>query len=266
MRRILRLVRLFFFFLAQNLKIRLEYKADSVILFLSGATLQILGFLFLAVLFTKIPTVAGWNLWEMIFLLSAIFVTEGIVSFAFEGSWNMNFLAHSGELERFLLRPVPPAFQILTYTLGIHGLGNIAVGLVLFGTVFSHLTIVWDLGKVLFVPVLLVAAPALRAALSFAANCSCFWIQGYGNAFPLMIHQAADFGKYPTSLFGPGIQWLVTAILPYAFLGYLPAVYLFDKAPWGAWAWLLPLVALAVVGVAQGLFQAGLRRYEGPGN
>jgi len=261
-----RTVFLFFRFQGQNLKIRLEYKADSAILFVSGATLQILGFLFLAVLFTKIPEVAGWTLWELVLMLSAIYVTEGIVSFGFEGSWNLSFLVHSGEMERFLLRPVSPAFQIMTFTLGIHGLGNIAIGVGLFALAFQHVAIVWDPLKVAFVPVFVVSAAALRTAISFASNCSAFWVKGFGNAFPLMVHQAADFAKYPGGIFGTGVQVFVTLVVPYAFLSYFPAVYLLGKESWGAVAWAVPLVALWAALVARWVFRAGLRRYEGPGN
>ncbi|MBN2810638.1 MAG: ABC-2 family transporter protein, partial [Spirochaetales bacterium] len=55
-------------------------------------------------------------------------------------------------------------------------------------------------------------------------------------------------------------------IVPYAFISYFPAVYLFDKAPWGAIAWLSPLVALWLAFVAKKIFYIGLSRYESAGN
>ena len=41
--------------------------------------------------------------------------------------------------------------------------------------------------EILFVPVFILSACAIRTAVSFAANCSTFWLKAYFNAFPLMI-------------------------------------------------------------------------------
>jgi ABC-2 type transport system permease protein len=119
---------------------------------------------------------------------------------------------------------------------------------------------------IVFLPVFAVSGAAIRAAISFAANCATFWLRGYGNAFPLMVFQLADFAKYPSSIFGKGIQFFVTFVVPYAFISYLPAVYLFGKEDWGWTAWFAPLVAAWCVLFARWVFYRGLRRYEGAGN
>ena len=262
----LRTVHLFFRFLAQNTKIKLEYKLDSLILFVAGAAMQTLGFLFLTVLFSKIPSIAGWTEWEIIFMLSAIFISEGLVSFAFEGAWQIAFLVNTGELDRMLLRPVSPILQILTFTMGIHGIGNMALGIVLFSTSLAHVHIAWTAARVLFIPLFIVSACVIRTAISFAANCSAFWLKAYNNAFPLMVYQIADFAKYPTSIFGKAIEAFVIFVVPYAFISYIPAVWLFGKAWWGVLAWGSPLVALWLVLLARAVFYRGLKAYDGSGS
>jgi ABC-2 type transport system permease protein len=257
---------LFFRFLSQNTKIKLEYKLDSFILFVSGASLQALGFLFIAVLFTKVPNIAGWNQWEIIFMLAAIYISEGLVSFAFEGAWQMAFLVNSGEMDRMLLRPVSPVLQILTFTMGIHGIGNMALGAVLLSLSLSHVHVAWTFARVLFIPLFIVSACAIRTAISFAANCSAFWLKSYYNAFPLMVYQVADFAKYPPSIFGKVIESLILVVVPYGFISYVPACWLFEKAWWGVFAWGAPLVALWCCLAARWVFYRGLRRYDGSGN
>jgi ABC-2 type transport system permease protein len=257
---------LFSRFLAQNIKIKLEYKADFIIMLFTGSMLQLLGVLFLGVLFSKIPPIQGWTMWEIVLILASIFFTEGVVSFAFEGMWRTVRLINLGDLDRILLRPISPILQILTYDLGIHGIGNMITGAVLFALALGRTQIVWTVDRILFIPVLVVSAAAIRTAISFAANCSGFWLTSFYNAFPMMVHQMADFAKYPSTLFTEPIRFLVTVVLPYAFIGYVPAVYLFNKEPWGVLAWLVPAVALWCVVVARSVFYRGLRRYDSPGN
>lgn len=261
-----RTVFLFFRFLAQNTKIKLEYKLDSLILFVAGTAMQTLGFLFLTVLFSRIPSIHGWTRWEIIAMLSLVFFSEGFVSFAFEGAWQMAFLVNMGDMDRILLRPVSPILQILTFTMGIHGIGNMVMGVVLFALSVSRLDVAWTPAKLLFVPVFVLSACAIRTAVSFAANCAAFWIKAFSSAFPLMVYQLADFAKYPASVFGKAIEFFVIFVIPYAFISYIPAVYLFDKATWGPVAWVSPIVAVYLALLARFVFYRGLSRYEGAGN
>jgi ABC-2 type transport system permease protein len=261
-----RTVFLFTRFIAQNIKIKLEYKADFVLMLISGSVLQLLGLLFLSVLFSKIPPIQGWNLWEIVLMLALIYFTEGVVSFAFEGMWRMMRLVNMGDLDRLLLRPVSPILQIVTYDLGPHGIGNMVTGIVLFVIALGQTQIVWTADKIIFMPVFLISAAAIRTSISFAANCSGFWLTSFYNAFPLMVHQMADFAKYPSTLFTAPIQFFITVVLPYAFISYLPAVYLFQKEPWGALAWLAPAVAGWCMWIARFVFYRGLSKYDSPGN
>lgn len=262
----LRTFKLFFRFLSQNIKIKLEYKLDSLILFIAGTAMQTLGLVFISVLFTRIPSIQGWTMWEILAMLAMIFISEGLVSFAFEGAWQMAFLINMGEMDRLLLRPVSPILQILTFTMGMHGIGNMLMGIILLAVSLGHVGVAWDLMHVLFIPTFIISACAIRVAISFGANCSAFWMKAFSNAFPLMVYQLADFAKYPASIFGKAIEFFIIFVIPYAFISYLPAVWLFDKAWWGIFAWTSPLVALWCCLAARWLFYRGLRQYEGSGN
>jgi len=257
---------LFARFTAQNIKIKLEYKADFTLMLIAGSVLQLLGLLFLSVLFSNIPPIQGWTMWEIVLMLAAIFFTEGVVSFAFEGMWRMMRLVNMGDLDRILLRPASPILQIITFDLGAHGIGNMVTGVVLFVIALGQTHIVWSVDKILFMPIFLVSAAAIRAAISFAANCSAFWLTSFYNAFPLMVYQMADFAKYPSTLYAEPIQFFITVVLPYAFIAYIPAVYIFGKESWGWMAWLMPVVAVWCIVVARVVFYAGLKRYDSPGN
>ena len=176
---------LFARFTAQNLKIKLEYKADFILMLFTGSALQLLGFAFLGVLFSKIPPIQGWTMWEIVLILAAIFFTEGVVSFGFEGIWRIIRLINLGDFDRFLLRPVSPILQVITSDLGVHGIGNMVTGSVLAALALSRTTIAWTADRILFLPVLVVSAAAIRASISLAANSSGFWLTSFYNAFPL---------------------------------------------------------------------------------
>jgi ABC-2 type transport system permease protein len=130
----------------------------------------------------------------------------------------------------------------------------------------ANLHIEWTIDRILFIPVFLVSAAAIRTAISFAANASAFWIKAYTNAFPLMVYQLADFAKYPTTIFATPIRVLVTGVVPYAFISYIPTAFLLGKGDWAWTAWLIPLVALWCAFIARAVFYRGLAAYESSGN
>ena len=72
------------------------------------------GLFFIYLIYQKVPTIAGWSFWEIIFIYGILYFSEGIISFLFEGTWLLNGLINHGELDRLLLRPVPIVVQVLS--------------------------------------------------------------------------------------------------------------------------------------------------------
>ena len=76
----------------------------------------------------------------------------------------------------------------------------------------------------------------------------------------------AQFAKYPTEIYAKPIKFIITWIIPFAFVAYLPASYFLmaDKS------WLVIVVecviALVFWVVAYGFFNYGISKYESAGN
>ncbi|MDO7905912.1 ABC-2 family transporter protein [Paenibacillus sp. JX-17] len=263
------LKRMFFLYrrmYAGQLKAILEYKADVIILMISAALTQVLGLVFLWVIYDRIPDIQGWTFWEVVFMYAMIFLTEGIGSLFFEGTWRMGGLVNRGELDRYLLRPVPVVLQIFCTGIGINGLGNLVIGGILVWQSLLHAGMIWTPGKLAVTLLLVLTAMAIRVAINFAGNSAAFWIKNAGNAFPLMVHSLSDLAKYPLTLFHTGIQVFISVVVPYAFISFFPATYVFGKTSWGGY-WLLgPLVAVLFWLAAYRVFRIGLRQYESTGN
>lgn len=250
----------------QQLKAILEYNKDFYILLASAALTQVLGFVFLWVIYDRIPDINGWQFWEVAFMYAMIFLTEGICSLFFEGTWRMGRLVNQGELDRYLLRPVPMILQILCSGIGINGIGNLVIGGLIVWQSLLHADIHWSIAKVGILCLLLVTAVIIRVSINLAGNSAAFWIRNAGNAFPLMVHSLADLAKYPITLFNQGIRIFISTVLPYAFISFYPATYLFGKAGWSGWWMLAPVAAAASAAGAYGIFRYGLSKYESTGN
>lgn len=257
---------IYFRLIKQHLKVILEYQADFVITMFAAMLTQVLGFVFLWVLYDQIPDINGWLFWEVAFIYAMIYFTEGFASLFFEGVWSISGLVNRGELDRFLIWPISPILQILGSAVGMNGVGNLFIGGIIIIQALQHIEMNWTPGKLLFALLMLVSVVAIRVSIYFAACSSVFWTQSPGNAFANMVHTMSEFAKFPISIYSLGVQALVTVIVPYAFISFFPAVYLFDKQEWSSIGLLVPFVAIYCVLMAKYIFNKGLHRYESAGN
>jgi ABC-2 type transport system permease protein len=264
--RLQRTLHLYWRLLSQQIKAILEYQTDFIILVFAAILTQLLGIVFLKVIYMRIPDINGWIFWEVAFMYAMIYLTEGIGSLFFEGTWRIGSLINRGELDVILLRPVSPILQVLCNGVGMNGLGNIVTGSIVVVQALIHMPMLWSLEKVAITFLLLVSAIVIRISINLASNSIHFWLRTSRNAFPLMVHNLSDFAKYPITIFPVAVRSLITFFVPFAFISFFPAAYIFNKNDLD-WLWVLsPIVAVVSAVIAYGIFCLGLRSYESVGN
>lgn len=120
--------------------------------------------------------------------------------------------------------------------------------------------------QIIMLIVFVVSASVIRVCLNIVANSSSFWLKGSRNSLPHMVYTIWEFGKYPINIFSGAIQFILLTILPYAFMGFLPAAYMFDKPIYASVALITPVVAFIWIIISVVVFRLGLNRYESTGN
>jgi len=235
------------------------------VLIVASILMQAVGLVFLWAVFRRIPTINGWAYWDIVLIYAMVFFAEGIGSLFFEGTWRLASLVNLGELDRFLVRPFSPVLQVMSSDVGMNGLGNIVLGVILIATALGHVAVHWTVGKVLLALVLFLSAVIVKLAINLATNSSAFWLATPFATFSFAMHSLGDLARYPITIYSVGIRTLITAAVPFAFVSFFPAAAILGRGTaW--WVGLLtPAVALWCLFVASTLFRRGLRRYESAG-
>lgn len=258
---------LFYRYMNQNLKAILEYQSDFYILMTAAVLTQVLGFIFIWVVFMQIPEIHGWTMWEVVLMYAILFFATGCSTFFFEGTWRLSAYILRGGMDIYLVRPVSPILQVLSSAVGMNGLGNLTVGAFLIIYSLVQVQVEWSIGKALFFGLFILSGIVIRTAINLAANCIAFWLLGSGNPFSMMVSTLSDFAKFPVSIYSVGIKVLISVIIPFSFISYVPASYIFDKGSSSLlWGLLCPIVAIYCMGMAVLLFNKGLKKYESVGN
>jgi ABC-2 type transport system permease protein len=266
LRAIKRPIYLYFRFLGQQMKAILAYEADFVILLFAAVIIQVVGFAFIWTIFQRIPSINGWTLWQVLMMTSLIFITEGVVSLFFEGTWRLGWLVYSGQFDQMLVRPVSPIVQVLAGAVGFNGLGNIVTGGILFVICLTNVQMEWSPGRLIMIPILVVSAAMIRIALTLGAASSAFWIRNPFSMVPMFVHQMGEFAKYPITIYSVAVQAVIVVAVPFAFISFFPTAFLFGTEVFSPWGLLTPLVAVYCLFMAVTIFRIGLRKYESSGH
>ncbi len=250
-----------------HLRVHLEYEADFWI-GLVGSTLQAAtGFVFVWVLLSRVPQVAGWTLWEVAFLYALVITARGFREVLCDGVWALRRLVNGGEFDRILVRPISPVLQVITQMSAIFGFGGVLLGLWIIARASSELGLAWDAGRVAFVCLSIVSSVMIIGAIDLATNCIAFWEPASTSSFPFLVFSFSEFAKYPLTLYGRLVQVFLTWVLPFAFVSYYPGSVLLGKPVEPAWlGWLSPLAGPIAALAAGVVWQASLRRYQGTGS
>ena len=73
-----------------------------------------------------------------------------------------------------------------------------------------------------------------------------------------------EYGKYPFGIYGKGVLWILTLLVPLALVQHWPLQYLLDQGP--GWYGLLPLLSLLFLIPCAAAWRLGVRHYRSTGS
>ncbi len=252
-------------YFAQFLKSRLAYRADFLVDLAANLLAIGIQLATLTVIFSKVPSLRGWSFEQVLFIYGFSLVPLGLFNLV---SINMyRFPEHyiaDGNLDRVLLRPVSPLLQVLCESFNVSGLNEMVLGCGIM--LWAGLALQLQPGPldVLIFLVLVPSAAAIYGAVFMGLGLVSFWHEDRMGLAP-PIYNVIRFARYPLTIYGRGVQLVLTFVLPFAWVAYLPSTWFVGGPQERAWALATPLVAAIAMGLVYAVWRAGLRRYSSTG-
>lgn len=213
----------------------------------------------LSIVFGHVSTLAGWHIGEAVALLGAYQIVSGVLQAFIEPNlaWFGGKVLR-GELDDVLLQPAPSLLLVSLGGCEPWALLEVALGFLLIAASATHMSAVPTVGGACAGLALLCVGWVVTWASRVILASLVFWAPGveldvfYGALWQL--------GRYPVSIYHPVVGWLLTYVIPVAFVAMIPARALTRGAD--------PVVlaegvaaALASIGIVSLVWRAGLRRY-----
>jgi ABC-2 type transport system permease protein len=253
-------------YLAQRVKVKLAYRADFLVNSIGDVLLAGVGPLFLSTLFSHVKHLGDWTGPEVLFIWGFAECIVGLFFMFFQGLYALNQrYILGGELDRALLRPVDPYFQVLLDNISLED-----VPIFLLGNVVMLVAVWWGLPAIpwwkwALMPIFWASGAAVMGGFLTAIASIGFHLHHRGTAVGL-VFQLATFNRYPIDLFARPLQWILTYALPLAFAGFYPATFFLDRPAWHPYAVAQPFVGLFCLALGYVAWRIGLGRYTSSGS
>lgn len=253
-------------FLKQYIKTLMEYKEDFMYGLIGFILIQLSSLIFIGLIFNNIPSIKGWGFYEIIFIYGFSQIPRGIDHVFTDYLWI--FSGHSvknGELDRYLLRPLNPLFQVIAQRFQPEGFGELIVGVIL--VVFSGIKLHINVTPITIIGFILaiIGGTLIYTAIKLAAASIAFWTKTSFRHLQ-MAYELSGFSKYPVTIYPNVIKNFSTYIIPFAFTGFYPGAYLLGKESFFIGVIMTFIIGIIAIFVAYFIWLKGLSSYESVGN
>ncbi len=217
-------------------------------------------------MFQHIDAINGWTFYEMLFIYAVAMIGRSLEHTFFDNLWLFGGqYIRPGNFDRILIRPVNALFQIVADKLQQDGIGSLVLGLIVLFTATPHLDIHWGFAQVIWFIVMVISSGIIFLAVNLFFATLSFWMV---DSVPIMyaIQKTSDFARYPMGIFGKGIRFVLTWIIPYGFTAFYPAAFFIGDSEFRNVAMWTPIVALISITIAYLFWNKGLRSFTSTGN
>lgn len=229
-------------------------------------------FLGIYIMVSSFHVLDGWNGSEVLLLYGLSVMSYAIgASFFFNFSSGLVGRIRSGEFDASLTKPIHPFLhEVFSAGYNIGYISHFTVSLVIMVVALSNTAFTPTIPNLLFLLSAVLGASLVQAAALIASSTMSFFTVGNNPIADFLLWDMKEFTNYPITIFPRGIQFVLTFILPFAFMNFYPASALLGKAiPEGYPAvlpYLSPLVGVLVFTLSVLLWNWGLKHYKSTGS
>jgi len=248
-----------------GLKTMAQYRADVWIMAVSTAIRDGATLLFLSVIFGKITQLQGWSFYEIVLIYGLGTVSGTLLTLFLNMPHTMGWYVLRGQLDVLLVRPARPLFQMLgERCLNPVGAGSLVVGIAIMAVALARLDLAFRAWWLLYLPLVVISGTVLWFSIYLIFACMSFWFTTAG-ALMIPLGYIPEFARYPLTIYGRPIQFVLTWVLPYGMVALFPAGFLLGKEGYRLYGLLAPLIGWVFLGLALLVWSVGVRRYKSTG-
>lgn len=257
--------------LKMSIQARMQYRVDTLVASLAVFIRESANIIAIYLALLKFDQINGWNVNEMLFLYSILFLTYAFVVALFADLRQFSDTIREGRFDRLLVRPRSLLVQLILNNADlIAAAGHGTLGILLFVISAGRVGIHWNFTTILYYIGAIISGILIQGGIFIIFSSLCFYFVETNSIRSIFYWNMRKFAGYPISIYHKVIQVLLIYIVPFAFVNYFPAQYLLRKADMAdypeIYIYIAPFVGVVVYLAAYLFWRISVRKYCSTGN
>lgn len=251
-------------FLSVHIKSALTYRASFLFSCLGQLMVAVNTFLGVKFLLDRFGVIAGYTLPQLALCFGVILAATSLAECFARGLDAFASVLSEARFDRILVRPRGLLFQLLCEKMKLTMVPRLLQAALLLGWAVSAGAVRWNAAKAAVLALMILCGAGVFFGLFLVNAALCFFTLEGLEVMNIFTDGPREYGKYPFGLYGKGVLWILTLLVPLALVQYWPLQYLLDRGP--GWYGLLPLLSLLFLLPCAGAWRLGVRHYRSTGS
>lgn len=249
----------------------MQYRVDTVVATLAVFVRESTNIIVIYLALLKFDKINGWNVNEMLFLFSILFLTYALVVSLFADLRDFSSMIREGRFDRLVVRPRGLLFQLILNNADLMAsAGHGTLGIVLFLFSAGRVGIQWDVLTILYYVGAIIGGVLIQGGMFIFFSALSFYFVETNSIREIFYWNMRKFAGYPISIYSKLIQGLMIYVVPFAFVNYFPAQYLLRKEDMEnyneMYMYMAPVVGVVIYIAAYVFWRISVKRYKSTGN
>ena len=206
----------------------MAYRSSFILEFVAQASVSVIDFFMIAILFAHFEQLGDWQLWEVGLLYGIIGICFAFAEMVARGFDTFQNLVVRGMFDNMLIRPLGTFYQVLAHEFQLRRVGKLSQALLIFLIANSHLDISWRLNELVYLLLTLIGGTCFFVGLFVLGAASCFWTVQSIEIINIFTHGGIFMGSYPFDI-------LSEVVSPFFLLSLFPSRVLIIFHPYFFW-------------------------------
>jgi len=257
-------MKLYLKFFAIHLKSEMSYPGSFALSCAGRLLLTVNCLIGFSVMMWRFGSVGGYTSGEILLGFGVVMTAFNIAECFARGFDAFGRIIRQAQFDRLLVRPRGLVFQVICQDMRMESLPNVllGIGIIFYGS--SNGRFVWTCPKILVLLSMVLCGSLLffGAFLVYASICF-FTLEGL-EVMNIFTDGIRTYSQYPFDIYGRGVLWFTTVVMPMAMVQYWPLQYLMGRG--GAVLGLFPLLSLWFLIPCLCFWRLGVRHYCSAGS
>ena len=257
--------------LKMSVRGRMQYRVDSLVATLAVFVRESTNIVVIYLTLLKFDSINQWNINEMLFLFSILFLTYAIVVALFADLRDFSCMIREGRFDRLMVRPRGLLFQLILNNADVLAVaGHGMLGVILFFVSAGRVGIQWNLVTILYYVSAIIGGVLIQGGIFIFFSALSFYFVETGSIREIFYWNMRKFAGYPISIYSKAIQIIMIYVVPFAFVNYFPAQFLLRKEDMElyneVYMYIAPVVGVFIYILAYIFWRISVKRYTSTGN